>query len=298
LRILLTGRNGQVGWELERALPVLGELIAMDRSMLDLGDSDAIKRMVRETKPDLIVNAAAYTAVDRAESEAERAMQVNGIAPGVLADEAGRIGALLVHYSTDYIFDGEKRSPYLETDVPNPINVYGRTKVEGEKRIGASKCRSLILRTSWVYAKRGKNFFITIAKKALAKERLRIVKDQHGVPSESRFVVEMTLALLRADAEGVYHVVPSGATTWHGFASAIVERLAPGVPVEAISTNDYPTRARRPAYSVLGHAKLAQRVGESPSWESLLERGLTEWLTQFGVQPMEASGGMEAKKDL
>jgi len=148
LRILLTGRNGQVGWELERALPALGEVIATDRSTLDLADPDAIRGMVREAQPDVIVNAAAYTAVDRAESELETAMLVNGAAPGVLAEEAKRHGAVLVHYSTDYIFDGTKRSPYAESDVPNPINAYGRTKLEGEKRIAASGCRQLILRTS------------------------------------------------------------------------------------------------------------------------------------------------------
>jgi dTDP-4-dehydrorhamnose reductase len=278
LRILLTGRNGQAGWELERALPGLGEVLATDRNTLDLADPDAIRRVVRDSKPQIIVNAAAYTAVDRAESESQLAMQVNGIAPGVLAEEAGRLGALLVHYSTDYIFDGEKRSPYLETDAPNPINVYGRTKLEGEKRITASDCRHLILRTSWVYAPRGRNFFLAIAKKARAGEALRVVADQHGVPTESKFLSEMTVALLHGGAEGTFHIVPSGATTWHGFAAQIAKRLASKSPVEAIASSEYPTPARRPRYSVLDCAKLSARLGTPPpEWQSLLDRCMRAW---------------------
>lgn len=277
MRILLTGRNGQAGWELERALPALGEVVATDRLTLDLADEAAIRRAVREIGPEVIVNAAAYTAVDRAESEAQAAMQVNGIAPGILGEEARRLGALLVHYSTDYIFDGEKRSPYVEDDPPNPINVYGRTKLEGEKRITASGCRHLILRTSWVYAPRGKNFFLTIAKKARAGEALRVVGDQHGVPTESKFLSEMTVALLQGGAEGTFHIVPSGATTWHGFAAQIAKRLASKGPLEAIASSAYPTPARRPRYSVLDCAKLSARLGRPPEWQSLLERCIRAW---------------------
>jgi dTDP-4-dehydrorhamnose reductase len=278
LRILLTGRNGQVGWELERALPVLGEVIATDRATLDLADADGIRRLVRETKPEVIVNAAAYTAVDRAESHSEVARQVNGIAPGILADEASRLGALLVHYSTDYIFDGDSPLPYGETDAPNPINVYGRTKLEGEKRITASDCRYLILRTSWVYAPRGKNFFLTIAKKAQAGDELRIVSDQYGVPTEAKFIAEMTVALLHGGAEGTFHMVPWGRTTWHGFATEIAKRLGSTKPVKAIASSDYPTPARRPRNSVLDCAKLAERLGVlPPDWQSLLDRCMKTW---------------------
>ena len=278
MRILLTGRNGQVGWELERALSSLGELIATDRATLDLGDPDAIKRAIRQAQPDAIINAAAYTAVDRAESEAELAMRVNGIAPGVLADEASRLGALLVHYSTDYIFDGEKRLPYAETDSPNPINAYGRSKLEGEQRIAASGCRHLVMRTSWVYAPRGKNFFRTIANKLRAGDRLRVVDDQHGVPTEAKFIAEMTAALLRQPAEGTFNVVPQGLTTWHGFATEIGKRLGSRTVIDAIATRDYPTPARRPRNSVLDCARLSRQLGASPpQWQALLDRCTEAW---------------------
>jgi dTDP-4-dehydrorhamnose reductase len=283
LRILLTGRNGQVGWELERALPLLGEVIATDRSSLDLENNDATRKVIRETKPEVIVNAAAYTAVDRAESDFELAMKVNGIAPGILADEASRLGALLVHYSTDYIFNGENPFPYGETDPPNPINAYGRTKLEGEKRITASDCRYLILRTSWVYAPRGKNFFLSIAKKIQAGDDLRVVSDQHGVPTEAKFIAEMTVALLHGGAEGTFQVVPWGTTTWHGFATEIAKRLGSKKPVQPIASSDYPTPARRPRNSVLDCAKLAERLGVlPPEWQSLLDRCLTQWLRDSG----------------
>jgi dTDP-4-dehydrorhamnose reductase len=277
LRILLTGRIGQVGWELERALPALGAVIATDRSTVDLADSDAIRRAVREARPQILVNAAAYTAVDRAESEPQLAMAVNGTASGVLAEEARRLGALLVHYSTDYIFDGEKRSPYLETDAPNPINAYGRTKLEGEKRIAASGCRHLLLRTSWVYAPRGRNFFIAIARKAQGGESLKVVADQHGVPTTAEFLASSTVLLLRHGIEGLFNVVPSGSTTWHAFAQAIVKRLGLNNRVDAIATADYPTAARRPQYSVLDITKMTQRLGAPPPWQVLLERCIQAW---------------------
>jgi dTDP-4-dehydrorhamnose reductase len=278
VRILLTGRNGQVGWELERALPPLGELIATDRTALDLSDAAAISKVVRNTKPDLIVNAAAYTAVDKAESEPGLAMQVNGVAPGVLAEEARRHGALLVHYSTDYVFDGEKSSPYVESDRANPLNVYGRTKLEGERRIGAAGCRHLILRTSWVYAPRGRNFFLTIAKKVRSGDDLRVVSDQRGVPTEARFVAQTTEALLRGGTEGMFHIVPSGATTWHGFATEIAQRLGAEKMPRAIASSEYPTPARRPRNSVLDYTKLAGRLGaRPPEWQSLLHHCVTCW---------------------
>jgi dTDP-4-dehydrorhamnose reductase len=277
LRILLIGRNGQVGWELERALPALGEVMATDRKTLDLAHSDAIRRVVREARPDVILNAAAYTAVDKAETERDAATQVNTIAPGLLAEEAKRLGALLVHYSTDYVFDGEKKSPYLEDDPPNPINVYGRTKLEGEKRIVEHGCRHLLLRTSWVYAPRGKNFFLTIAKKAMAGESLRIVSDQHGVPCESKFIAQSTVELVKRSTQGLFNVVPSGSTTWHGFAESILRRLDLSNHVEAIASADYPGAARRPTYSVLHCGKLSRELGRPPLWEVLLDRCIQAW---------------------
>ena len=275
MRILLTGRNGQVGWELERALPALGELIATDRAILDLADPDAIRRAVRDAKPAVIVNAAAYTAVDRAESELEQAMRINGIAPGVLAEEAKRLGALLVHYSTDYVFDGRKGEPYSEDDEPKPINVYGASKLAGERAIKASGCRYLILRASWVYAPRGRNFFLAIAKRAQAQERLRVVDDQTGVPTSAEFLATWTVAILmrpHPDGEGyLYHMVPNGQVTWCGFARSIVALLGLEVDVDAIGTAQYPTPAARPAHSVLDNRRIANVFGfELPSWDALL----------------------------
>ncbi len=277
MRILLIGKTGQVGWELERALPPLGQLVATSRSDLDLADADAIRRLVGEVRPHLIVNSAAYTAVDRAESELDTAMQVNAVAPEVLAEEAKRLGALLVHFSTDYIFDGTKGAPYAESDAPNPLNVYGKTKLEGERRLASSGCRHLLLRTSWVYAPRGKNFFLTIAKKALAGEPLRVVSDQHGVPTEARFLAETTIALLQRDEEGTFHVVPSGVTTWYGFATVIVSRLDSRSTVQAIRSDEYPTPARRPRHAVLDHAKVSKTIGTPSPWDSLLDRCVKAW---------------------
>jgi dTDP-4-dehydrorhamnose reductase len=278
VRILLTGRNGQVGWELERALAPLGEVVATDRSALDLEYSDSIREAIRNLRPDVIVNAAAYTAVDKAESEPELAMQINGIAPGVLAEEAKRRGNLLVHFSTDYIFDGTKSSPYAEADAPNPLNVYGKTKLEGDRRIAASGCRHLILRTSWVYAPRGKNFFLTMAKKALQGDALRVVSDQHGAPTEAKFIAEVSCKSIARSAEGIFNVAASGQTTWHGFASAIVARLGARTSVEPIPSSAYPTPARRPAYSVLDLSKITRAIAaQPPDWTVLLDRCVKEW---------------------
>lgn len=271
MRILLTGRNGQVGWELERALPALGEVAARDRNGLDLADLDAIRRTVRETRPNVIVNAAAYTAVDKAESEPQLAMRINGEAPGALAEEAARTGALLVHYSTDYVFSGDKRTPYLEGDPTDPVNEYGRSKLAGERAILATGCRFLILRTSWVYAPRGKNFFLTIARKARAGESLRVVADQSGVPTTAKFLAAQTAALLAADAEGLFNLVPSGGTTWHGFAVAIAAAIGAKVEVQAIGSADFPTPARRPANSVLDNRAVTACLGRPlPEWQALL----------------------------
>jgi dTDP-4-dehydrorhamnose reductase len=195
-KILITGKNGQVGWELQRVLAPLGEVIAIDRKEMDLANPDAIRARIREIKPDIIVNAAAYTAVDKAESEPDLALAVNGIAPGILAEEAKRLGALLVHYSTDYVFDGTKSSPYAEEDSPNPLNVYGKTKLAGERAIAASGADYLILRTSWVYSARGKNFMLTILRLARERDELRIVDDQVGAPTSSIAIAQATARIL------------------------------------------------------------------------------------------------------
>jgi dTDP-4-dehydrorhamnose reductase len=283
VRILLTGRNGQVGWELERALAHLGDLIATDRAKLDLADPDAIRRVTRESRPHVILNAAAYTAVDRAESEPELAMRVNGEAPGLLAEEAKRTGALLVHYSTDFVFDGQKRAPYAEDDPPNPLNVYGRTKLFGERAIQTSGCRHLILRVAWVYGPRGRNFFLTIARRAEAGDLLRVVDDQIGTPTTSAFLAEATTTILsrHSGREGVYHLAPTGATSWYGFARAIVERIGARVPVSPIRTTDYRTAALRPAYSVLDARRAEAELGLAlPMWEALLDRCASQYLRQ------------------
>jgi len=267
LRILLTGRNGQVGSELERALPALGEVIATDRSRLNLADADDVRRVVREAKPGLIVNAAAYNAVDKAESERELALQVNAVAPGVLAEQAKRLGALLVHYSTDYVFDGEKRTPYAEDDTPNPISHYGHSKLEGERAVAASGCRHLILRTSWVYGPRAANFYQIIQRKARADESMRMVDDQTSVPTPSAFLAEHTVVLLRSEATGLLHLVPSGTATRYEFARAVVGAVGSTSHVDAARTSEFPTAARRPTYSVLDNHKLA----------ALLAHPLADW---------------------
>jgi len=260
VRVLLTGRSGQVGWDLER---LLDDVVATDRATLDLA-GDGVSAFVAEVKPQVIINAAAYTAVDKAESEKDLAMKVNGVAPGMLAEAAKRLGALLVHYSTDYVFDGEKKGAYVEDDRPNPLSVYGASKLEGERRIAASGCRYLILRTSWVYAPRGKNFYLTM--KARAGQPLRVVDDQRGVPTSSRFLAEHTLLLIGRNAEGTLHLVPSGATTWYGFARQILGEKADLTPIRS---SEYPTPARRPANSVLDNRKAAALLGPLPDWRDV-----------------------------
>ena len=277
MRILLTGRKGQVGWELERALPALGEVIATDRTRLSLENNDDLRRVVREIKPDVIVSAAAYTAVDKAESERERCVQVNAVAPGVLAEEAQRLGALMVHYSTDYVFDGEKRLPYTEDDAPNPISHYARTKRDGELAITASGCRRLILRTSWVYGPRAANFYRIIAAKAAAGEPMRMVDDQTSVPSPSAFVAEQTISLLRKRAEGLYHLVPSGFATRYEFAREVVQAMRSKSQVQGARTAEFPAPAPRPVYSALDNRKMADFLGAAiPHWKSLLHRVINE----------------------
>jgi len=266
VRILLIGRTGQVGWELERVLPALGEVVAADRSALDFAQPGRIAAFVAKTKPELIVNAAAYTAVDKAESEPELAMRVNAEAPAALASAAKMRGALLVHYSTDYVFDGEKPTPYVEDDVPRPLSVYGASKLEGEQRIRASGCRHLILRTSWVYGPRGRNFYLTM--KAKAGKPLRVVDDQRGAPTSSRFLAEHTVSLINKNIEGLLHLVPSGSTTWHGFAREI---LGPQADITPIRSSEFPAAARRPANSILDNRRAARALGEPlADWRELL----------------------------
>jgi dTDP-4-dehydrorhamnose reductase len=289
--ILLAGANGQVGFELTRALEGLGVLVALDRSGLDLADLAQTRAIVRQVKPALIINAAAYTAVDRAESEPELAQLINGDAPGVLAEEAKRLGAPLIHYSTDYVFDGTKDSAYVEDDIPNPQNAYGRSKLAGERAIAEIGGAHLVFRTSWVYGRRGKNFLLTMLRLAAERPELRIVADQHGAPTWSATIAAMTahviaqgLAGSRDDADwwrkksGVYHLTASGSTSWFGFAEAIFElsALESRPKVVSIAASDYPVPAKRPANSRLANDKLAAAFDlYPPDWRAALELALS-----------------------
>lgn len=274
IRVLLTGREGQIGWELQRTLAPLGEVIAFDRAGLDLSDLVRLRSIIRELKPEIIVNAAAYTAVDRAEAEEAVAARVNADAPGLIAEEARRLGAWLVHYSSDYVFDGTKSGSYAEDDAPNPLNAYGRTKLAGERAIASVGGRYLVFRTSWVYADRGRNFLVTMRTLARERDELRIVDDQFGAPTWARIVAESTalcaVQLLRdherADAKsGIYHLSCDGQTSWFGFAQAIFESPADRAPrLIPIASSEYPTPARRPANSTLDHSKLTRAFGLAP----------------------------------
>ena len=276
--ILVTGAAGQLGHELVHALAPLGEVLGLDRTQLDLADASAIAATVRRAKPALIGNAGAYTAVDLAEKEVELARAVNGLAPGVLADEAKRIGAVLVHYSTDYVFDGAASAPYDEDAPVRPLSSYGRSKLEGERAVAASGARALVFRTSWVYGRRGKNFLVTMQRLARERPEIRVVDDQTGVPNWCRDLARGTTRIAArglpwlAERSGLYHMSATGATTWYGFARAILADL-PSVRVVPITTADYPTPARRPAYGVLGTAKFERTFGFAlPAWrESLAE---------------------------
>jgi dTDP-4-dehydrorhamnose reductase len=279
-RILLTGISGQVGWELQRTLQPLGEVIAADRARCDLADPDKLRSVLRELKPTIIVNPAAYTAVDKAESEAALAQAINGTAPGIFAEEAKRLGALLVHFSTDYVFDGAKPTPYVETDPTGPLGTYGLSKLAGEQAIAASGCRHLIFRTCWVYGARGHNFLRTMLRLAGERDELRVVDDQHGAPTWSRMIAETTtLALARhAGQQGIYHLAASGTTTWHGFATAIIETanslgmLDKAPPVRRIASADFPTPAKRPANSRLCCDRLRDDFGlNQPEWLTALQ---------------------------
>ena len=299
IRALVTGCRGQVGAELLRALGGRAEVIARDRASLDLADADAVRRCVRDGRPGVILNAGAYTAVDKAESDLDAARAVNAAAPGILAEEAKRLGAFLVHFSTDYVFDGTKPSPYVETDPTSPVNAYGLTKLEGEEAIRAVGCDHLVLRTSWVYGAHGKNFLLTMLRLAATKPELAVVNDQRGAPTSSRQIAEGVVALLLGDARerpveegdlarlreaiGLYHFTAAGAATWFEFAQAIFAERANqqgqafNAPrVVPIPTSAYPTPAKRPANSVLSNAKLDATFGvRLPGWRDGLRETLS-----------------------
>lgn len=284
MKILVTGKTGQVGYELTRSLQGLGEIVAVDAPQMDLTRLDQVRDVIRSIRPGLIINPAAYTAVDQAEKEPELAMKINGDAPAVMAEEAKRLGAAMIHYSTDYVFDGTKAGPYTEDDTPNPLSVYGTTKLAGEQAVRAAGIPHLILRTSWVYGMRGRNFLLTVLRLAQDRDELRIVADQHGAPTWCRTLAEITAhavaqAGAAADREqwwrersGVYHLTAQGQTTWHGFTEAILAHaaLASRPMVTAIATADYPTPAQRPVNSVLSCRRFMDTFCDVPAWDAAL----------------------------
>lgn len=286
-RVLIVGHRGQVGVELNRSFSGLGEIVCHDRDTVDIAAEDQLRAMVREAAPDVILNAAAYTAVDRAESEPATAFAVNTAAPGILAEEALRTGALLIHYSTDYIFDGSKITPWVESDLPNPLNVYGASKLAGEEAIKKIGGRYLIFRTSWVYGPHGNNFLLTMLRLARERESLNIVDDQFGAPTSSIALADATRAIVggvlagsfgAADSwAGLYHMTCGGVVSWRGFAQAIFARAAELLDgklptVHPIASAEYPTPAKRPRNSVLSYEKLFDCFGlRLPSWESALD---------------------------
>ncbi len=298
IKILLLGKNGQVGWELQRSLAPLGEVIALDARSLDYcGDFtnlDGLAQAIRAIVPDVIVNAAAHTAVDKAESEHELARTINALAPAVLANEAKRIGAWLVHYSTDYVFDGSGETPRLESDTTSPLSVYGQTKLDGENAIVASGCKHLIFRTSWVYAARGGNFAKTMLKLAQERDALKVINDQIGAPTGADLLADVTAhairkALVSPEVSGLYHLVASGETSWHGYASFVIEyaRQA-GVEIkvaadaiQVVPTSSFPIPAKRPLNSRLSTEKLQNSFDlVLPSWQSGVTRLLAEILNK------------------
>lgn len=285
MKILVTGTNGQVGYELERSLQGLGEIVAVGRAQMDLSDLKQVRDVIRSVKPNLIVNPAAYTAVDKAESEPALAMRINGEAPAVMAEEARKLGAGIIHYSTDYVFDGSKETAYLETDPTCPVNVYGATKLAGEQAIQAAGVPHLILRTSWVYGMRGKNFLLTVLRLAAERDELRIVGDQFGSPTWCRTIADTTAQLIaRLDARtgaveamggplsGIYHLTASGRTSWHGFTEEIIKLAAftRAPTVTPIRAEEYPLPARRPHNSELSGARLQSLGVHVPDWRAAL----------------------------
>jgi dTDP-4-dehydrorhamnose reductase len=283
-KILILGRQGQVGWELCRTLSPLGQLITYDRKALDLASPLSIRELVRGLKPHMIVNAAAYTAVDKAEAEKEACMAINARAPQILAEEAKKLNALLVHYSSDYVFDGCSPSPSTEDTVPNPQNFYGYSKLEGDRAIQASGCAHLILRTSWVYGNRGRNFLLTMLKLGLEKDTLKIVDDQMGAPTWSRLIAEATAQVMARyeDQDGIYNLTCRGKTSWFGFAKAIFDyySLKKGVKMPTlvnVPSSAYPVAAQRPHNSLLSHEKTKKTFGiQLPDWNETLQMCLEE----------------------
>ncbi len=305
MKILLLGKNGQVGWELQRSLAPLGTVLALDRHSHshsrtedtadfcgDLSQPERLAQTVRTFQPDVIVNAAAHTAVDKAESEPELARTLNALAPAALAQAAADVGAWLVHYSSDYVFNGAGDRPWQEGDATGPLSVYGHTKLEGEQAILASGCRHLILRTSWVYAARGGNFAKTMLRLAAERERLTVIDDQWGAPTGADLIADVTAIAIRSalqqpDLSGVYHLVASGETTWHGYASHVVAQarhLQPDIGLKVseiapVPTSAFPTPAQRPLNSRLNTRKLQQAFGVVlPPWQQGVDRLLTEIL--------------------
>ncbi len=294
MNILLLGAEGQLGRTLRGALAPLGPVTALGRAGVDLADAGALRAVIRARRPAVIVNAAAYTAVDRAESEPVLAEAVNAVAPGVIGEEAARLGAAVVHYSTDYVFDGRKHGPYHEADPPGPLSVYGRTKWAGELALAAATPRHLVLRTSWVVGPHGRNFVKTMLRLAAERETLQVVADQHGAPTSTALLAAVTAQLLaqqQAAADdafpyGLYHVAPAGETTWHGLARWVIAdarrrswplRAGPE-QVQAITTADYPTPAHRPANSVLDTRRLARTFNLTlPAWQT----GMAEIMERF-----------------
>jgi dTDP-4-dehydrorhamnose reductase len=300
MKILLFGKNGQVGWELQRSLAPLGELIALSTDSKgmcgDLAEPAEIARTVRTVAPDVIVNAAAYTAVDKAESEAELARTINALAPGALAEEALRLGAWLIHYSTDYVFDGSGDKPRTESDATAPLNVYGTTKLEGEQLIRRSGCKHLVFRTSWVYGARGNNFARTMLKLARERDSLDVINDQFGAPTGADLLADVTAhairsALLRPELSGLYHLVARGETSWHGYASFVIDFAGrSGIDlkvardaIKPVPASAFPTPAKRPHNSRMDTAKLRKAFDLNlPAWEMGVERMLNEVLDSNG----------------
>ena len=301
MRILLLGKNGQVGWELQRALGVLGEVVALDRHRADtaygelagdLSDLDSLRATIRAVAPQVIVNAAAYTAVDKAESERALAHTVNALASEVMAQEAKRLDAWLLHYSTDYVFDGSGQAEWTETDTVAPVNYYGATKLEGEQLIQASGCKHLIFRTSWVYAARGNNFAKTMLRLAKDRDELSVIADQTGVPTGADLLADVAVAALQQALRnpllaGIYHLAPAGETTWHEYASYVIDfarkqgETLKVTSVKPISTSEYPTPAKRPSTSRLSTAKLRNSFSvHLPDWQSGVTRMLMEALNK------------------
>lgn len=284
-KILILGKNGQIGWELQRCLSTLGHIVAVDRTEADLAEPANLVKLIRHVKPSIIVNAAAYTAVDQAEKEKELSHQINGESPGILAEEAKKLGSILVHYSTDYVFNGQAKTAYTEEDPTDPINAYGASKLAGEQAVRAIGGKYLIFRTSWIYASRGKNFLLTMLKLAKERSHLKIVQDQLGAPTWARLVAQATAqALFHPDDKwGTYHLTATGQTTWFQFAQQIFSTYARqnhnfSIPtVTGISTREYPTPARRPAFSVLDNRKFQRTFNLTlPSWGSMLELCIDE----------------------